>query len=102
MNRSPYDLETVIILRGSDQYKFIHVEDYGYVVSYAPRTSSGDHHHLLFVKGESEVEVPIPIAPQVRSKYTQVRIGGTYVRNSKKAIIFFVLSPSGGSKQQKN
>ena len=48
--RSPYDLETVIILRGSDQYKFIHVEDYGYVVSYAPRTSDGDHHHLLFVK----------------------------------------------------
>ena len=37
MNRSPYELETVIILKGSDDYKFIHVEDYGYVVSYAPR-----------------------------------------------------------------
>ena len=37
MNRSPYELETVIILKGSSQYKFIHVEDYGYVVSYAPR-----------------------------------------------------------------
>ena len=46
-SRSDLDLEVVIILRGSDQYKFIHVEEYGYVVSYAPRLSSGDHHHLV-------------------------------------------------------
>jgi hypothetical protein len=45
--RSDLDLEVVVILRGSDQYKFIHVEEYGYVVSYAPRLSSGDHHHLV-------------------------------------------------------
>ena len=65
MNRSPYDLETVIILRGSDKYKFIHVEEYGYVVSYAPRMSSGEHHHFTYVRGESEIEVHLPVAPQL-------------------------------------
>ncbi len=47
VSRSELDLEVVVILKGSDQYKFIHVEEYGYVVSYAPRLSSGDHHHLV-------------------------------------------------------
>jgi len=28
-------------------YRFIHVEDFGYVVSYAPRTSSGDFQTML-------------------------------------------------------
>ena len=66
MNRSPYDLEAVIVMRGSSDYKFIHVEEYGYVTSYAPRVSSGDHQHLLFVRKESEIEVPLPVAPQIQ------------------------------------
>ena len=37
LNRSPVELEAVVILRGSDDFSFIHVEDYGYVASYAPR-----------------------------------------------------------------
>ena len=68
MNRSPYDLETVIELNGSDDYEFIHVEDYGYVVSYSPRTTKGDHHHLVFVRGEDEVEVHIPIKPTPKNE----------------------------------
>ena len=92
MNRSPYDLETVIILRGSGQYKFIHVEDYGYVVSYAPRMSSGDHHHLLFIKGESEVEVPIPIAPQVQQGAIDVTIElNTQIMSSKQTLTINIL-----------
>ena len=67
MNRSPYELETFIKLIGSDDYKFIHVEEYGYVVSYRPRLSGGDHHHLIWVRGEEEKEVHIPIAPQVKN-----------------------------------
>ena len=42
------------------------MEEYGYVTSYAPRVSSGDHQHLLFVRGESEIEVPLPVAPQIQ------------------------------------
>ena len=60
--RSPYELETFVVLKGSPDYKFIHVEDYGYVVSYAPRMSGGDHHHLVWVRGESEMEVRLQLA----------------------------------------
>ena len=41
MNRSPYPLETFVKLRGSPDYKFIHVEEYGYVVSYRDGQKSG-------------------------------------------------------------
>ena len=90
MNRSPYDLETVIILRGSDppdQYKFIHVEDYGYVVSYAPRMSSGDHHHFTYVRGESEIEVHLPVAPRIEQGEITVNIDlNTQIMTSTQSI----------------
>ncbi len=62
LNRTPYELEAVVMLSASDDYSFIHVEKYGYVVSYAPRTTSGEHHHFLWLRPESEVEVLTPIA----------------------------------------
>lgn len=92
MNRSPYELETVIILKGSDQYKFIHVEEYGYVVSYAPRLSSGDHHHLVWVRGESEVEVHLPVAPQVEQGTINVNIElNTQIMSSKQMVAINIL-----------
>jgi len=39
------------MLVGDPSYKFIHVEDFGYVVSYAPRTSFGDFQTMLPVGG---------------------------------------------------
>jgi CD109 antigen len=65
-NWTPQDMEVVILLIGSDDYEFVHVEEYGYVVSYNPRTSKGDHHHLIFVRGESQKDVHLPIAPKVQ------------------------------------
>jgi len=35
------------MLMDDPSYKFIHVEDFGYVVSYAPRTSRGDFQTML-------------------------------------------------------
>jgi len=37
------------MLIGDPAYKFIHVEDFGYVTSYAPRTSFGDFQTMLSV-----------------------------------------------------
>ena len=42
--RVGHDIESVIILKGSEDYSFIHVEDYGYVTSYNPRMSKGKLH----------------------------------------------------------
>ena len=65
INRTPVMMEFVVILKGSEDYSFINVEEFGYVTSYAPRLSSGDHHHFLWLRGESEMAVNMPIAPQI-------------------------------------
>lgn len=50
LNRTPYDLEAVVILGGSDDYSFVQVERFGYVVSYNPRLTTGEHHHFLWIR----------------------------------------------------
>jgi hypothetical protein len=65
LNRSPIELEAVVIIRGSEDFSFIHVEDYGYVSSYAPRMSQGDHHHFLWLRPEAQIEVLTPISPHI-------------------------------------
>ena len=64
-NWQEVDEEIVIILHGSDDFDFVHVEENGYVVSYAPRRSSGDHHHFMFIRAESTFDVHFPIAPKM-------------------------------------
>ena len=72
---------------GSDDYKFIHVEEYGYVTSYAPRLSSGDHQHLLFVRGVSEIEVPLPVAPLLQQGEITVKIDlSTQVKDNTRIV----------------
>lgn len=65
-------MEFVVILKGSEDYSFVHVEDYGHVVSYAPRLSQGDHHHFLYLRPDSEFAVLMPIAPHVQSGLMEV------------------------------
>jgi len=40
-------VQVLVMLVGDPSYKFIHVEDFGYVVSYEPRTSFGDYQTML-------------------------------------------------------
>ncbi|TRY72565.1 hypothetical protein TCAL_06513 [Tigriopus californicus] len=65
INRGPHPLEATIMLPGSEDYAFIHVEHFGFVSSYAPRQSYGDYHHYVAIQGYSELEVPFPIAPKI-------------------------------------
>jgi hypothetical protein len=74
LNRSQNSLEAVVILHDSPDYEFIHVEEFGYVVSYAPRTSIGEHHHLVFVRGEDELEILLPIKPIIEQGEITVAI----------------------------
>ena len=81
-----------LYVSGSDSYKFIHVEEYGYVTSYAPRVSSGDHQHLLFVRGESEIEVPLPVSPQIQQGTITVQIDlSTQIMSSTQSVSIKVL-----------
>lgn len=57
------DIEAMVVLLGSDSYKFVHVEMNGIVRSYNPRTSFGDHQFFIYIKAQDASIVYIPIVP---------------------------------------
>ncbi|KAL1513271.1 hypothetical protein ABEB36_002700 [Hypothenemus hampei] len=56
-------METTVVLKGSSDYKFVHVEEDGVVVAYNPRTSFGEHQFFVFIEEQDAVQVYIPIVP---------------------------------------
>jgi len=69
------DMEVIIMLHGDPAYKFIHVEDFGYVVSYSPRTSFGDFQTMLPIKGGgTNVYLLMPIVSTLEKGSFTVRI----------------------------
>ncbi|XP_065221551.1 CD109 antigen-like [Planococcus citri] len=56
-------IEAVVLLEGSDSYKFVHVEEEGIVSSYSPRTSFGEHQFFVYIKAQDAVIVYLPIVP---------------------------------------
>jgi len=55
------DLQVLIMLVGDPSYKFVHVEDFGYVVSYAPRTSFGDFQTMLPVSDRVKYKIYVKV-----------------------------------------
>ncbi|XP_055936007.1 CD109 antigen-like isoform X2 [Argiope bruennichi] len=55
------EIEALVILGRSLDYRFVHVEHMGIVQSYNPRTDSNEHHHLVFVKSGKSAIVYMPI-----------------------------------------
>ena len=95
LNRSQNDMEAIVILNDSPDYEFIHVEEFGYVVSYAPRTSIGNHHHLVFVRGEDELEVLLPVKPKIEQGELTVSVTlSTQVMTSSQDMTI-VITPEG-------
>lgn len=43
-------MEATVVLSGSDDYKFVHVEENGVVRAYNPRTSFGEHQFFIYIK----------------------------------------------------
>ena len=74
------------MLHGSDDYDFIHVEENGYVVSYAPRRSSGDHHHLMYIRAETTFDVYFPIAIKVQHGTISVSVSISRYLKLKKSM----------------
>jgi hypothetical protein len=63
-NNMPNKIEVVVILNNSPDYKFVHVEENGIVSAYNPRTSFGEHQHLVFIKPKKTMIVYMPIVAQ--------------------------------------
>lgn len=62
-NYMTMNLEAVVVLAGSQDYKFVHVEMDGIVRSYNPRTSYGEHQFFIFIKAQDAAIVYLPIVP---------------------------------------
>ncbi|XP_022694685.1 CD109 antigen-like [Varroa jacobsoni] len=58
-----YETEVLVTLANSPDYKFVHVDPFGLVSSYRPKTSFGEHQHLVFVKAGKSFEIYMPIVP---------------------------------------
>lgn len=57
------DVEATVVLNGSPDYKFVHVELNGIVSSYKPRTSHGEHQFFVYIKAQDATIVYLPIVP---------------------------------------
>ncbi|KAF8776800.1 CD109 antigen like protein [Argiope bruennichi] len=55
------EIKAEIILVASDDYRFVEVGPLGIVSSYNPKTSGGEHQHLIYVKPVSHMIVHVPI-----------------------------------------
>ncbi|GAB6026185.1 hypothetical protein CHUAL_012396 [Chamberlinius hualienensis] len=60
-NNEPIGMFVNFVLKASDDYKFVHVEEEGYVSSYSARTTSEEHHHQVWLEPASITAVYIPI-----------------------------------------
>ncbi|KAJ3650099.1 hypothetical protein Zmor_021807 [Zophobas morio] len=56
-------MEATVVLLGSPDYKFVHVEENGVVRSYNPRTSFGEHQFFIYIKPQDAAVVYLPIVP---------------------------------------
>ncbi|GFQ90018.1 pregnancy zone protein, partial [Trichonephila clavata] len=61
MNYQFIEIKAEVILLASDDYRFVEVEPFGIVSSYNPRTTDGEHQHLIYVKPVSHMIVHVPI-----------------------------------------
>lgn len=71
-----YNIEATVVLAGSRDYKFVHVEDNGIVQSYKPRTSFGEHQFFIWIPAQDASIVYLPIVP-VRLGDIQVHVHAT-------------------------
>ncbi|XP_063601843.1 CD109 antigen-like [Penaeus indicus] len=64
-NNIEQELLILLVVHGSDDHRFVMVEETGVVDFYRPRTMAGDHQHLVSVAPESAMEVIFPIVATV-------------------------------------
>lgn len=63
-NNLNFEIEVIVVLARSNDYKFVHVGPLGRVSSYSPQTSSGEHHHLVVIRPGKSTIVYMPIVAQ--------------------------------------
>ncbi|XP_026496456.1 CD109 antigen [Vanessa tameamea] len=70
-NYQPQNIEAVVVLASSPDYKFVHVEENGIVRSYNPRTSFGEHQFFVYILAGDAAVVHVPV---VAARLGRVRV----------------------------
>lgn len=78
------EIEVMLSLANSPDYKFVKVKESGQVSSYNPETLSGEHQHLITVKSEETTYVHIPI---VASKLGDIKVTVSAVTQAARKVI---------------
>lgn len=63
-NYQTTSIEATVVLHGSPDYKFVHVEENGIVRSYNPVTSFGEQQFFVYLEAQGSTVVYLPIVPQ--------------------------------------
>ncbi|OQR66876.1 CD109 antigen-like, partial [Tropilaelaps mercedesae] len=85
-NYQHFEVQAELILRDSDDYRFVHVEPFGVVHTYSPRLSRGDHQHVVFIKAWQHIIIHVPVVSTRVGEVTFKLIGRTQVANEEAEI----------------
>ncbi|XP_053614245.1 CD109 antigen [Plodia interpunctella] len=84
-NYQPQAIEAVVVLEASPEYKFIHVEENGIVVSYNPRTSFGEQQFFVYIAAGDAATVHVPVV-STRLGDIRVRLHAATLQGKHRAI----------------
>lgn len=70
------NLECLVTVHDSDDYRIVLVEDYGFVKSYDPRTTRGDIQTMIYLRASDMVTIHFPIIP-IRGGNVTVYVSAT-------------------------
>ncbi|CAL4102803.1 unnamed protein product [Meganyctiphanes norvegica] len=87
----------LVVLHGSDDYKFLVVEEGGIIDRYKVRMESGDHQHLITVDAESAFEVLFPIVATVDQGIIEVTVSALTQVGSDEETVELEILPEGAT-----
>ncbi|XP_028967183.1 CD109 antigen [Galendromus occidentalis] len=85
-NYQHFEIQAELILHDSDDYRFVHVESFGVVNAYKPRTSRGNHQHVVFIKAWQHIIIHVPVVASRVGEVTFKLTGRTQVANEEAEI----------------
>lgn len=93
-NYQPQDIEAVVVLSASPDYKFVHVEENGIVRSYNPRTSFGEHQFFVYILAGDAATVHVPVVA-TRLGHIQVHLHASTLMGQHKYTKNIYVQPDG-------
>ncbi|ROT65787.1 hypothetical protein C7M84_016234 [Penaeus vannamei] len=96
-NNIETELLILLVLHGSDDHRFIMVEETGVVDFYRPRTMAGDHQHLVSVPPESAMEVIFPVVATIDQGEIELTVSAISQIGRDEETVTLIVEPEGAT-----